>query len=227
VPLDVDTLEECMRFANLLSGKVGAFKVGPRLVVRYGATLIGELAKKAPVFVDNKYYDIPSTMEGAIRATFDSGATLATVHATSGHEALEKLAGLEKELNSKRPFKILAVTILTSFSQDSLPSPFKQTPIASLVNDLARLALDAGLNGIVCSPHEVASVRQLSGASFLVVPGIRMATDAIDDQKRTETPLKTMHAGANALVIGRPIIHAKDPVAAVEAILDSLKKGQS
>jgi orotidine-5'-phosphate decarboxylase len=184
------------------------------------------MAALGPVFVDNKYLDIPSTMEGAIRATFDSGATLATVHCWAGGEALSQLAKLEAECNRKRPFKILAVTILTSFSSETLPSGLVEQPIDKHVEGLATLALRSGITGLVCSPQEVARLRSLSKEAFLVTPGVRLPTDDKGDQKRVETPAEAMRLGASALVIGRPIIEAKDPVAAAENILASLRNSR-
>ena len=105
--LDVDQAEVAVEFAKRLDGKLGAIKIGPRLVLRYGADLISKLATFAPVFVDNKYLDIPNTMEAAVRASFDAGATFTTIHAWAGPEALARLSKVEAELNSKRPFKIL------------------------------------------------------------------------------------------------------------------------
>lgn len=220
--LDVDTADECFRLAEKLSGRVGAFKVGPRLCVRYGAELVTRLSRSAPVFVDNKYLDIPNTMEAAIRATFDAGATLATIHCWSGSEAMRRLAKIEAELNQRRPFKILAVTVLTSFSQETLPPGLESRSIAEQVDDLASLALECGLSGLVCSPHEVSSLRSKSSSAFLVTPGVRLPTDAAGDQKRIETPAEALRRGASALVVGRPIYEAADPIAAIEKILENL-----
>lgn len=224
--LDVDSAEACFRLAGLLQGRVGAFKVGPRLIVRYGSELIERLSRSVPVFVDNKYLDIPNTMESAIRATFEAGAALATVHAWAGPEALKRLAQVEAELDRKRPFKILVVTVLTSFSQETLPPSLRSQNIASQVTELAEMSLNAGLTGLVCSPQEVAALRRASTHAFLVTPGVRMPHDAKGDQKRVETPAEAMRLGASALVIGRPICEAADPVAATELILESLNGAQ-
>jgi orotidine-5'-phosphate decarboxylase len=104
--LDVDSKEEAHKILHPIADLVGGIKVGPRLVYRYGASLVTELSKRAPVFVDNKYFDIPSTMASAVLASFEAGATLVTVHSMAGSEALSQLATLEKELNQIRPFKI-------------------------------------------------------------------------------------------------------------------------
>lgn len=225
VALDVDQIDECLRLVGLLKGRVGGFKIGPRLIVRYGSELIRTVAQSGAVFVDNKYLDIPNTMESAIRATFEAGATLATVHAWAGPEALARLAKVETELNRIRPFKILVVTVLTSFSPETLPPALRERSIGDQVVELAEMTLQSGLSGLVCSPHEVASLRAKSREAFLVTPGVRMPTDELGDQKRVETPAAAMRLGASALVVGRPIVEAADPVAAVEKILLSIREG--
>lgn len=225
IALDVDSAEECFRLSELLGPYAGAFKVGPRLCMRYGSDLVTKLSKQAPVFVDNKYLDIPSTMEAALRATFEAGATLATVHAWAGKEALATLAKTEQELAKKRPFKVLAVTILTSFTEDTLPPTSVKQPIAASVEALAKLTLESGLSGLVCSPHEVQSLRALNKNAFLVTPGVRLPTDDVGDQKRIETPEQAMKKGSSALVVGRPIIAVKDPVEAAERVLASIRLG--
>lgn len=226
VALDVDSAEECFHLSELLGSRAGAFKVGPRLCMRYGADLVTKLAKQAPVFVDNKYLDIPSTMDAALKATFEAGATLATIHAGAGSEALELLAKTERELSSQRPFKVLAVTVLTSFTEKTLPLTNLKQPIAQSVEMLAKLTLDSGLSGLVCSPQEVAALRALNKDAYLVTPGVRLATDDVGDQKRIETPDQAMRLGSSALVVGRPIIAAKDPIEAADRILASIRQGQ-
>ena len=230
VALDVDSADECFRLANLLKGHAGAFKVGPRLCMRYGAELVTKLSKQAPVFVDNKYLDIPTTVDAAIRATFEAGATLATVHAWNGQETLAVLAKTEAELNRQRPFKILAVTILTSFTDETLPPGFAKASnqtIEESVVALAKLTLASGLSGLVCSPYEVAQLRELNKSAFLVTPGVRLANDENGDQKRIETPASAIRKGSSALVVGRPIIAAKDPREAAERVIASINEGRS
>jgi orotidine-5'-phosphate decarboxylase len=207
--LDVDTREQALKLADQLADVVGGFKVGPRLCLRYGQEITQEIAARAPVFVDNKHFDIPSTMEAAVRASFEAGASLLTVHALSGREALTRMAALEKELSQKRPFKILAVTILTSWDQNSLPPNLKNQPISQHVTELAELVRSSGLSGVVCSPHEL-DLLQNKGL-YLVTPGIRFSMDSLGDQKRVMGPDEAIHAGASALVVGRPIIEAKNP----------------
>jgi orotidine-5'-phosphate decarboxylase len=224
--LDLDDRNQAVKLVADLADYMGAVKVGPRLLMRYGAELVADLARHLPVFVDNKYLDIPNTMEAAVRATFEAGATFTTVHAWAGPEALQRLAKLEIELNKVRPFKILVVTILTSFNEKTLPPGMSKESIASHVTALADLTLQSGLSGLVCSPHEVSALRQLSKGAFLVVPGIRLPTDAAGDQKRIETPDVAIRQGASALVVGRPIYEAVDPVLAAQKITESIRAGE-
>ena len=209
IALDVDTDVRALELFDQLKGLAGGFKLGPRLIHRYGQALVQKMAKESPIFVDCKFFDIPSTMEAAVRATFDSGASLCTVHALAGAEALRGLAHLEKELNQKRPFRILAVTILTSWSEKSFPSNFKRQGLPKHVKDLAELVRDAGLHSVVCSPEEIDLLKDLG--LYLLTPGIRLPSDSKSDQKRVMGPKEAMEKGASALVVGRPIIESSNP----------------
>lgn len=213
--LDVDSREKALALVGELEDTVGAFKLGPRLVYRYGDSIVREIASRAPVFVDCKFFDIPSTMLSACRASFESGASLVTVHAQAGIEALRELARFEAECNRERPFQILAVTMLTSFSEETLPPVLKPQPIRQHVRELAGLVREAGLNGIVCSPEELSDLRDQD--YYLVTPGIRFTLEEKGDQKRVLGPHEAISAGASAIVVGRPIIGAKNPR---EAALD-------
>lgn len=220
--LDVDTEAEALKIAEVVGPHIGGIKVGPRLAVRYGTTLFPRLAKLAPLFIDNKYFDIPSTMEGAVRASFEMGASYVTIHAQAGAEALARLAQVEAELNKQRPFRLLAVTVLTSFNKETLPSVLKPQPIQDMVRDLAKVAIDSGLSGLVCSPEEVAMLRRQFPKSFLLVPGIRMDDVKGDDQKRVADPATAMKNGASALVVGRPIYQSADPAAAAQRFFQAV-----
>jgi orotidine-5'-phosphate decarboxylase len=229
VALDVDDREQAVRLAKDLKGVVGGFKLGPRLLVKEGQSLITEIASCGQVFVDNKYYDIPNTMESAVRATFEAGASFCTVHATGGEEALTRLGALEQELSETRPFFVLAVTILTSFSSDTMPSVYVDKEIRQLVLELAQLSYSCGIHGMVCSPYEIEAISTLIPDSFLVTPGVRMEEDEVanDDQKRVMTPKEALRLGASALVVGRPIVAAKDPVGAAKRIMASILEASS
>lgn len=222
--LDVDSKEDAQKILNHVGDLVGGIKVGPRLVYKYGASLVSELAEVAPVFVDNKYFDIPSTMEAAVRASFEAGATLVTVHALSGQQALTQLAQLESELNRKRPFKILAVTILTSWEKSSLPENFHSWSIENHVRSLSQLVYRSGLRGLVCSGHELEFISQAD--FFKVIPGIQLSQDnshqsLASDQKRIMTPKQAIKAGASALVVGRAILKSNQPRQTILDILES------
>ncbi|WP_374033791.1 orotidine-5'-phosphate decarboxylase [Bdellovibrio bacteriovorus] len=206
--LDVDTRDKALKIADDVSDIVGGIKLGPRLCLRYGMDFVKEMAQRAPVFLDNKHFDIPSTMEAAVRASFEAGASLVTVHALSGQEALTRMAAVEKELNQQRPFRILAVTILTSWDQNSLPVNMKSQPIAQHVTELAALVKDSGLSGVVCSPHELDLLQKRD--LYLVTPGIRFSMQDSGDQKRIMGPKEALRAGASALVVGRPILEASN-----------------
>jgi orotidine-5'-phosphate decarboxylase len=217
--LDVDSEDEAFKKLNPVIDLVGGVKIGPRLAYRYGAPFIQKIAERTSVFVDNKYFDIPSTMKAAVKATFDAGATLVTVHALSGSEALKEMAQLEVELNRIRPFKILAVTILTSWDKSSLPESFHAWSIENHVKSLSQLVYQAGVRGLVCSGHELDLIPQKD--FFKVIPGIRLSSDEAQDQKRVMTPKQAIKAGAQALVVGRPILESSNPRETVLEILES------
>jgi orotidine-5'-phosphate decarboxylase len=222
VALDLDSVEQVRKVAHAVAPFVGGYKVGPRLCMRYGPKLVEELARLGPVFVDNKYFDIPNTMETAVAATFEAGASYTTVHAQAGSEALKRLAELEAKLNRERPFKILSVTVLTSFSQHGLPVVSRDMPIAKQVEALAELTLESGLSGLVCSAEEVQNLNRRHPGAFLVVPGIRMPGQEKGDQSRTADPASAVKAGAAALVVGRPIVDAQDPAAAAKLFSEAV-----
>lgn len=220
--LDVDSKESAMDYLEKVGDLVGAVKLGPRLVNRYGADFVRKIAETSPVFIDNKYFDITSTMLSAVRCSFESGATLVTVHALSGREALTELSKLEKELNQIRPFKILAVTVLTSWNESSMPAGLQKWSVEDHVKILAQEAYDSGLRGLVCSGHELDLVK--SSDMFKVVPGIRLqqAGKTNEDQKRTMDPKSALQKGASALVIGRPILSSDNPRKTVSEIIESI-----
>ncbi len=225
--LDVDSDQQAFALLDQVGGVVGAIKIGPRLNLKYGAKFIEKASKYAPVFIDNKYFDITSTVLASVQASFDSGASFVTVHALNGLETLKELAILEKKLNDVRPFKILCVTILTSWSQENFPKNFKSLSVQDHVVALSQLVLNSGLSGLVCSGHELSLLRLIDQSKLLfkVVPGIRIEEDLADnkqEQKRVMTPPEAMIEGAQALVIGRSILGAKDPRQTVQKILESI-----
>ncbi|MGE4132827.1 MAG: orotidine-5'-phosphate decarboxylase [Bdellovibrionales bacterium] len=224
VALDVDDNESALHLVKSTRAFVGGFKVGPRLALRYGEGLLKEISRHGSLFVDNKYFDIPSTMTAAVRASFDCGASFCTVHAQAGSVALRELAELEFELCKVRPFRVLAVTILTSFKQDTLAPNSDQQPIAEQVMTLAKLAVNCGITGLVCSPEEVERLRQACPETYLVTPGIRLGHEDRSDQQRVSDPLTALRRGANALVVGRPIYASLDPALAAKAYYEEIQK---
>ncbi len=210
VALDLDDPAEAVTIAESLSGIGLGFKLGPRLILREGAALIQKIAKHGAVFVDCKHFDIPSTMEAAIRTAFDAGADYSTIHALSGPKALALMAKVELELNRVRPFRVLTVTVLTSFEKETLPVHLRGHEIDALVEALAKEARNEGLKSFVCSPLEAARLKKVIPDSYLVTPGIRPSGSSRGDQVRIETPASAAKAGARALVVGRPILEARD-----------------
>lgn len=222
--LDIDDPKLAVDLTLQTAKFVGGFKIGPRLALRGGPEMVKKIAASAPVFLDMKFYDIPSTMEAAVISCAELGAQYITVHASAGPAALKKLAQVEKVLNeSGQSVRILAVTILTSFSQQTLPKYLTSIPIERQVKELAKDVLDSGLTGLVCSPHEVSAVRALYPTAFLVTPGIRLPEDAVDDQSRAMSPEEALQQGASALVIGRPILKAADPLARAQSLFETLR----
>ena len=155
----MDTAEKALELVKETRAFVGGYKVGPRLALRYGETFLKEISRHGSMFIDNKYFDIPSTMEAAVRASFAVGASFCTIHAQAGVEALTRLAEVEQELSRQRPFRLLAVTVLTSFRQETLAPVAQAMPIGERALVLAKLTMDCGLSGLVCSPDEVEALR--------------------------------------------------------------------
>jgi orotidine-5'-phosphate decarboxylase len=222
--LDIDSKSEVSHLGKVLGPQVGALKVGPRIVVRYGREVISDLAKSAPVFVDLKFLDIPSTMVSSVKAAFDAGASMATVHGWSGPEALAELYKVEQELNKMRPFIVLVVTILTSFKEEGLPAGMMKKSIKDHVMGLVDQAHKCGLRGFVCSPEETKMIKEKYDDVFLVTPGVRLPDDEKGDQKRVMTPAEAMQNGSSALVIGRPIVESKNSQGALEKYLHAIPK---
>lgn len=222
--LDIDSKSEVLHLTKTLGPQVGALKIGPRLVIRYGADLISQLAQSALIFIDLKFLDIPNTMKTSVQSAFDAGASLVTVHGWAGVEALTELAKLEKELNKKRPFLILVVTILTSFRENELPYGLEKKTIKDHVVGLIDEAYKVGLRGFVCSPEEASVIRAKYPDAILVTPGVRLPDEEKGDQKRVMGPKEALDAGSTALVVGRPIVESKNPQQILEKYLKAIQK---
>ena len=217
--LDFAGWAEAAPFARAIAPVVGMLKVGLELFTADGPPVVRAAAALGrPVFLDLKLHDIPATVEGAARSAAASGASLLTVHASGGTEMVRAAVR-----GAGGRVRILAVTVLTSLDGAALDAIGLAGPAEAAVVRLARLAIAAGAGGLVCSPHEVAAVRAAVGPGpLLVVPGIRPAGSAGDDQARVATPAEAVRAGADVIVVGRPLRDAPDPVAAARAIAAGL-----
>lgn len=208
VALDTAEREQALRLARALRGAVGMVKVGLEAFTAQGPSLVRALGDAgAPVFLDLKLHDIPNTVAGAVRAVcaFGPAARMLTLHCQGG-AAMLRAAVEAARAAPQRPL-LLGVTVLTSVDQAALRDELGvAAPLAEHVTRLARLAQDCGLDGVVASPHEVAAIRAACGDGLLIVtPGVRPAWAASGDQRRVMTPAAALRAGADYLVIGRPI----------------------
>ena len=221
--LDVADAEAARHLVTRFAGRVGLFKVGSQLFTAAGPAFVSEVvASGEKVFLDLKYHDIPNTVAGAVGGAARLGVALLTVHALGGREMLEAAAGALPAMGTR----LLAITVLTSHDDRSLDALGLGGGVGDSVRRLSLLARDAGADGVVASPHEVALVREACGPDFLIVtPGIRPRGSAPGDQARAATPAAALAAGADYLVVGRPILEAPDPEAALAAILEEVSAG--
>lgn len=217
--LDAPDRASALELVKRLDGACGWLKVGLELFTAAGPGVVEEIAAQGySVFLDLKFHDIPNTVAGAVRSAASLGARMITLHAGGGPAMLAAAhAALHGVVD---PPQLLAVTVLTSMDAVQLNEVGVTVSPQAQVERLARLGLTAGIRGFVCSPQEVASLRQLTGPEgVLVTPGIRPAGSAVGDQKRIATPADALRQGASYLVVGRPIIQAADPKQAAEAIV--------
>ncbi len=220
--LDLPTAADAAALAARLAPHAGPMKVGLELFCAGGPPAMQGVAAVAPVFLDLKLHDIPNTVAGAVRSLLPLRPAMLTLHAGGGAPMIAAARQAAEAAGDARPI-ILAVTVLTSMDAATLADTGVAGGPAQQVLRLARIALEAGADGLVCSPLEVPRIRDAFGAApLLVVPGIRPAGSATDDQSRIATPEQAVADGADWLVIGRPITRADDPVAALRAIAASL-----
>lgn len=226
VALDVPGLAEAEALLDRLAGVVSTFKIGSQLFTAAGPAAV-ELCRKrgGRVFLDLKYHDIPATVSGAVREAARLGVTLLTVHASGGRAMLEAAAAAAGEAGRDRP-RILAVTVLTSLDRAALQRELQvAVSVEGQVAHLAALAREAGCDGAVASPREARRLRMAMGSGWLIVtPGIRPAGADAGDQARVATPEAAVRAGADYVVVGRPITGAPDPAAAAAAIVAELAR---
>lgn len=228
--LDVDTQAEALQIVKQLGCVVGTFKVGMQLYNTCGPDIVHRINDLGgSVFVDLKFHDIPNTVGAASRVMVRLGCAMFNLHAAGGREMMKTSVEQAKQeaarLGGQSPL-MLAVTVLTSISQGELEAEMliKGLPVAEVVKTWAQMARECGMNGVVCSPQEIAIIRQACGSEFkIVTPGVRPAWSEAGDQKRITTPRQALDLGADYLVIGRPILKAEDRLAAAARIIEELE----
>jgi orotidine-5'-phosphate decarboxylase len=228
VALDVDTLDQALTLVRSLAGEVGMFKIGKQLFTHAGPQAVRLIqGLGGEIFLDLKFHDIPNTVAKAAVEATRLGVKMFNVHASG---SLEMMRATVKEVRRvcrqekrRRPI-MLAVTVLTSLNQDDLQRVGVERKVADQVVRLALLTKEAGMDGVVASPHEVADIREACGRRFVIVtPGIRPAFAGHNDQQRVMTPRDAVGAGVDYIVVGRPIVEAKDPVASARAIVAEME----
>jgi orotidine-5'-phosphate decarboxylase len=226
VGLDLPDASSALALVDRLDENCRWFKVGLELFVSAGPAVVEALLKRGhKVFLDLKFHDIPNTVAGAVRSAAGLGVQMLTVHASGGPAMLAAARGALDGMSD--PPELLAVTVLTSMDSEQMQAVGLGREPAGQVALLARMGLLAGMRGFVCSPQEVATLRELTGPEgVLVVPGIRPAGAELGDQRRVATPGDALRAGASYLVVARPIVQAADPAAAAKAILHEMAEAR-
>ena len=225
VALDLPNEHDALKLVDRLGETCQWFKVGMELYYATGNRIVQQLRDRGfNVFLDLKLHDIPNTVAGAVRSATQAGASLLTLHASGGAAMMSAAAEAASAPGSPR---LLAVTVLTSMDANELAGIGITASPAQQVLRLAKLAKKSGIDGMVCSAEEVAALRKETGPNtLLVVPGIRLAGGAMDDQKRIATPAQAIADGASMLVVGRPITRAADPAEAARTILEEIEQAQ-
>ena len=226
VALDVPDRAAALRVVDQLSGHVGFFKVGLEIFTREGPPLVEEIRNRGEkVFLDLKLHDIPNTVRGAVRSACQLGVQMLTIHASGGPAMLS--AACEEAQSSGSPPLLLAVTALTSLSIENVRTLGISGSIEDWVERLAILAYDSGIRGIVASTKELPMLRRKFQSDMrLVIPGIRPAGSALQDQSRTATPGEAIRAGADFIVVGRPILQAPNPAMAADSIVADIAQAR-
>jgi len=220
VALDFDNQKDVFKLIDQIDPAKCALKVGNELFTHFGTDLVKQLIKQQfNVFLDLKYHDIPNTVSRACKAGAELGVWMLNVHASGGSKMMEAAVKAIEPFGRDKPL-LIAVTVLTSFTEQELLKVGVTTPIDIHVNNLAMLAMESGLDGVVCSAHEAQAIKQNCGRRFIAVtPGIRLADNSSDDQSRIMTPDQASKAGSDYLVIGRPITQSINPAKIIDEIL--------
>jgi len=225
IALDVSSRQDALRLVKDLHDLVGMFKVGSQLYMAAGPALVREIIDSgARVFLDLKFHDIPNTVTHAAVEAAQLGVSMMTIHASGGRAMMQAVAREVREKFGDRKPVIVAVTVLTSLDKRGLSEIGIEHPLDEQVRRLALLAEECGIDGVVCSPHEIQLIRKAVKPSFrIVVPGIRMANQSLNDQQRAATPRDAITAGADYIVVGRAVTDEADPRAALERIIASIQ----
>jgi len=226
IALDGSDRSWILSTARTLAEHVGWLKIGLEGFLAHGPALVGEVAALGPrVFLDLKLHDIPATVRRAAANCAACGADMFTVHAAGGRAMLTAAVEGAGELSRNQPPKVVAVTVLTSLDRTDLEELGLGRRPQDLVTRWARLAKDCTLDGVVASAHEASTLRDECGAGFLIVtPGIRPEVSAVDDQRRVLTPAEAIDAGADILVVGRPVTRASNPAEAAQKIVEEISR---
>ena len=225
--IDTVDLDGAVATANSPSGVGGGVKLGLEFFNANGPKGVTAVAEAGlPIFLDLKFHRIPNTVAGAIRAAVDLSPFMLTVHVSGGPAMLRAAMAASfrqaSQNGGRRPL-VIGITVLTNFDEDDVEAVGMRAPLGDQVHRLAKLAQASGLDGVVCSAHEIADLQGRFGDELkLVVPGIRPAWSSADDQKRIVTSAEAMRCGADYLVVGRPIVRADDPLAAAQRIIDEM-----
>jgi len=228
VALDVDSASQALDLFDALHDVVGMFKIGSQLFTTAGPDVVRQIvAKGGRVFLDLKFHDIPNTVAAAGVVATRMGVSIFNVHASGGEEMMKRTAAIVDEVCLREELekpKVIAVTLLTSMDEDALAQIGVANKPRSVVADWARLAADCGLDGVVASPQEIEVVREAVGKrDFLIVtPGIRSSANPKDDQRRVLSAAEAVRAGADYLVVGRPILNADNPAEAAGRIVGEI-----
>lgn len=220
--LDLPDRESALKILDGLRGKLEWVKIGLQMYLKYGANFVREVSGMGfKVFLDLKLFDIPNTVASAVESVSALPVSMLTIHASGGREMMRRAVESAAERNPE--LLILGVTVITSFDADSLAETGVELEPEWQVEKLAKLAVDSGLKGLVCSPLEIESLRSiLPEDTVLVTPGIRPSGSSADEQKRIMTPADAARAGSDFIVVGRPILKAENPAFAVSKILEEI-----
>jgi orotidine-5'-phosphate decarboxylase len=221
--LDLPDRESALDMLTKLRGNLEWVKIGLQMYLAYGSDFVREVADMGfKIFLDLKLYDIPNTVASAIKSLKGLPISMLTIHTSGGREMMKFALDAAKETNPD--LLLLGVTVLTSFNEDGLAETGVSLPPAQQVEHLAKLAVDCGMKGLVCSPLEIEALRKILPDDVkLVTPGIRPAGSDANEQKRIMTPALASEIGSSYIVVGRPILKAENPAEAARAIIDELK----